>query len=203
MIKLYDFERSGNCYKVRLMLSLLGLQHEKITVDLSKGDQKKPEFQAMNPAGLIPVLDDNGVVIRDSQAILVYLGAKYGQSKWYPKSPKGQGKVQQWLSLSSHEVAQGLAASRAIGLGFRQGDAAPHQATGRKVLDILEKRLLSEEWLVGGKPTVADVACYPYVAMAPQGGIALDGHQAVRKWIRRVESLEGFVPLPVPPKKPA
>jgi glutathione S-transferase len=201
MIKLYDLERSGNCYKARLMLSLLGLKYDKVNVDLSKGEQKNAEFLAVNPLGSIPALDDNGVIIRDSAAILVYLGSKYGQGKWYPKSPKGQGKVQQWLAISSNEVFHGLAIPRAIRLGLRQGDAAAGEVTGRKVLDLLETRLKGDEWLVAGKPSVADVAMYPYVAMAPQGGILLDQHLGVRKWIRRVEGLEGYLALPQPPRK--
>jgi glutathione S-transferase len=201
MIKLYDIERSGNCYKARLMLSLLGLAYEKVPVDLAAGEQKQADFLEVNPLGSIPVLDDNGVLIRDSAAILLYLGAKYGQGKWYPKSPKGMGKVQQWLAVSSNEVFHGLAIPRAIKLGIRQGDWEAGKATGEKVLKLLEQRLSAEEWLVAGKPSVADVAIYPYVAMAPQGGMPLDSYLAVRKWIRRLEGLDGFVPMPQPPAK--
>lgn len=201
MIKLYDIERSGNCYKARLMLSLLGLSYEKVPVDLAAGEQKQADFLEVNPLGSIPVLDDNGVLIRDSAAILVYLSSKYGQGKWYPKSPKGMGKVQQWLAVSSNEVFHGLAIPRAIKLGIRQGDYEAGKAIGEKVLKLLEQRLSPEEWLVAGKPSVADVAVYPYVAMAPQGGMPLDGYLGIRKWIRRVEGLEGFTALPQPPAK--
>jgi len=203
MIKLYDIERSGNCYKARLMLSLLGLNYEKVPVDLGAGEQKQPDFLEVNPLGSIPVLDDNGVLIRDSAAILVYLASKYGQGKWYPKSPKGMGKVQQWLAVSSNEVFHGLAIPRAIKLGIRQGDYEAGKATGEKVLKLLDQRLSAEEWLVAGKPSVADVVVYPYVAMAPQGGLPLDSYLGIRKWIRRVEGLEGFTALPPPPPKKA
>lgn len=202
MLKLYDLERSGNCYKARLMLSLLGLKYEKVPMDLAGGAHKAPDYLEINPLGSVPALDDNGVLIRDSAAILAYLGAKYGQGKWYPKSPKGIGKVQQWLSLSTNEVFHGLALTRAIRLGIRQGDASQHEPTGRKVLDLLKSRLENDEWLVAGKPSVADIAVYPYVAMAPQGGIALDNYLPLRKWMRRIEGLDGYIPLPaLPPKK--
>lgn len=201
MIKLYDIERSGNCYKARLMLSLLGLSYSKVPVDLSAGEQKKADFLDVNPLGSIPVLDDNGVIIRDSAAILVYLASKYGQGKWYPKSPKGMGKIQQWLALSSNEVFHGLAIPRAIKFGIREGNYEAGKVIGEKVLKLLEQRLGPEEWLVAGKPSVADVALYPYVAMAPQGGMPLDAYLGIRKWIRRVEGLEGFTPLPQPPVK--
>ena len=203
MIKLYDIERSGNCYKARLMLALLGLNYEKVPVDLAAGEQRQADFLDVNPLGNIPVLDDNGVLIRDSAAILVYLASKYGQGKWYPKSPKGMGKIQQWLAVSSNEVFHGLAIPRAIKLGIREGNYEAGKAIGEKVLKLLEQRLGPEEWLVAGKPSVADVAVYPYVAMAPQGGIPLDSHLAIRKWIRRVEGLEGFVALPQPPARKA
>ncbi|MEZ5773175.1 MAG: glutathione S-transferase family protein [Hyphomicrobiaceae bacterium] len=201
MIRLYDIERSGNCYKARLMLSLLGLKHEIVPVDTASGAHKAPDFLEMNPLGNLPVIDDNGVIIRDSAAILVYLGSKYGQGKWYPKSPKAIGKVQQWLALSTNEIFHGLAITRAIRLGFRQGDAAALEPIGWKALDALESRLKVDEWLVAGKPSVADIACFPYAAMAPQGGMALDKHLGIRKWIRRIENLEGFTPLPSPPRK--
>jgi glutathione S-transferase len=158
MLKLYDIERSGNCYKARLMLSLLGLKYEKVPVDLASGAHKQPDYLAINPLGSVPAIDDNGVLIRDSAAILSYLGAKYGQGKWYPKSPKGIGKVQQWLSLSTNEIFHGLAVTRAIRLGFRQGDPSLTEPTGHKVLDLLKSRLENDEWLVAGKPSVADVA---------------------------------------------
>jgi glutathione S-transferase len=112
------------------------------------------------------------------------------------------GKIQQWLAVSSNEVFHGLAIPRAIKLGIRQGDYEAGKATGEKVLKLLEQRLTAEEWLVAGKPSVADVVIYPYVAMAPQGGLPLDGYLGIRKWIRRVEDLDGFTPLPpLPPKR--
>jgi glutathione S-transferase len=199
-MKLYHAHQSRST-RPRWLLEEIGEPYELVRLDLAKGEHKTPGYLAVNPLGSVPALDDNGVIIRDSAAILVYLGAKYGQGKWYPKSPKGQGKVQQWLALSSNEVFHGLAVPRAIRLGLRQGDAAAGDATGKRVLDQLETRLRSDDWLVAGKPTVADIAMYPYVAMAPQGGISLDQHLGVRKWMRRVEGLEGYLALPQPPRK--
>ncbi len=194
MIKLYDIERSGNCYKARLMLSLLGLTYEKVPVDLGAGEHKQADFLEVNPLGNIPVLDDNGVLIRNSAAILVYLSSKYGQGKWYPKSPKGMGKVQQWLAVSSNEVFHGLAIPRAIKLGIREGNYEAGKAIGEKVLKLLEQRLSAEEWLVAGKPSVADVAIYPYVAMAPAGRHAarrLSRHPQVDAPRRRSRGFHG------------
>ena len=200
MLKLYDMERSGNCYKARLMLALLGLPYEKVLVDLSKGQQKEPGYLALNPVGQVPTLDDNGTVIRDSSAVLVYLGAKYGKGSWYPATPEAMGAVQQWLAYVTNEVFQGLAISRAIKIGIRQGDYEAAKANGLKVLGLYEAALSGKTWLVGNGPTVADVASYSYIAMSPQAGISHDAYPAIAAWCGRIEALPGYVAPPNPPK---
>ena len=85
-IKLYDFELSGNCYKVRLLMSLLGLEHELVPVNLLAGEHKSPKFLQLNLLGEVPVLTDGDLVLADSQAILVYLAKKYGNEAWLPNT---------------------------------------------------------------------------------------------------------------------
>ena len=199
MIKLYDMERSGNCYKARLMLSLLGLPYEKVLVDLSKGQQKEPGYLALNPVGQVPSLDDNGFVIRDSAAILVYLGAKYGKGSWYPAMPETMGAIQQWLAYVSNEVLHGLAVTRAIKIGIRQGDYEAAKTQGLKVLGVFEGALAGRTWLAGNGPTVADIASYSYIAMSPQAGIPHDAYPAIAAWCGRIEALPGYVSPPKPP----
>ena len=199
MIKLYDMERSGNCYKARLMLSLLGVAYDKVLVDLSKGQQKEPGYLAVNPVGQVPTLDDNGTVIRDSGAILVYLGAKYGKGSWYPASPEAMGHIQQWLAYVSNEVFHGLAVTRAIKIGIRQGDYEAAKANGLKALGVFEAGLTGKSWLVGNGPTVADIASYSYIAMSPQAGIPHDAFPAIAAWCKRIEALPGYVTPPKPP----
>ena len=114
MIKLYDVERSGNCYKIRLGLSLLGITYEKIPVDAVKGEQKKPEFLKLNPRGQVPVVDDEGTIIWDTTAILVYLGRKFGGKYWFPIDPQGAAKVMQWLAMAQDEIRYGLTRARSV-----------------------------------------------------------------------------------------
>jgi len=200
MLKLYDIERSGNCHKARLMLSLLGLEHTVQAVDLPKKEQMEPWFLAINPLHQVPVLDDNGTIIRDSGAVLVYLAAKYDAAHtWYPADARSMGEVQQWLAYAGNEILNNLAPARAIGLGFRPGNLAEAQDKARPVMAQLEASLTGRQWLVGDQPSIADVACYPYAALIPQGGIPLEGYPAVTAWCKRVEGLKGYTALPPRP----
>ncbi|MDE2089619.1 MAG: glutathione S-transferase family protein [Gammaproteobacteria bacterium] len=195
-MKLYDTERSGNCYKVRLMLSLLGMSYEPVPVDLAQGDQRTPGFLALNPRGQVPVLEDGAVRVWDSMAILVYLARRYGGETWLPLEAQPMAEVMQWLAVSENEILYGLARARAIRAGRQQGDPAPYQQTGRQALGVLEQRLARHEWLALDRLTIADVACYPYVALAPESGVPLDEYPAVRAWIARIQALPGYTPLP-------
>jgi glutathione S-transferase len=195
MLKLYDLERSGNCYKVRLLLSLLGLPYEGIGVDLPGGEHKKPAYLAINPLGQVPVLADGGLLLRDSQAILVYLARKSGGEDWLPTDAEGLARLMQWLSFAANELLVGCARARAIIRFGRKGDLGETQAFARGTLAVLDAHLAGREWLERGRPTIADIACYPYVALAPEGGVALDGYAAIRAWIHRVEALPGYVPM--------
>lgn len=201
-MKLYEIDRSGNCYKVRLMLSLLGQAYEKRPVDLPKREQFEPWFLAINPLHTVPVLDDGGLIIRDSQAILVYLAAKYGKGAWYPADPASLADMQQWLAYANNEVLHHLAYTRAIVFGLRPGDLAKGQAAAKDVLAHIDRSLAGKEWLACGRPTVADVAIYPYVAMIPQADVPLTPHAHLSAWTKRVEALPGYTGLPKPPAKP-
>jgi glutathione S-transferase len=192
-MKLYDMALSGNCYKVRLMLALFGLDYVSTPINLRAGDNKTPEFLAMNPIGKIPVLDDDGFIIRDSQAILVYLAAKHGKAKWWPEDAADQGEVMQWLSFAANEMSNGCAVSRAIPKFKRQGDHAAAQAIAKAALGILEGWLKDHDWLALARPTIADIACYPYAALVWEGGVPLDPYAAIRAWFKRIRALPGYV----------
>lgn len=195
-MKLYDFELSGNAYRVRLFLSLLGLDYEPVPVNLMQGEQRQPPFLRLNPRGQVPTLDDGGTVVWDSLAILVYLARKYGGEKWLPLDAESMAEVMQWLAVMENECLYGLAKARVICKFKRPGNLEEAQALGRKGLDILEQRLASHPWLALDRATIADIACFPYVALAPEGEIPLDGYPGVRNWIDRVKSLQGFVAMP-------
>ena len=200
MLTLYDMERSGNAYKARLMLSLLGLEYSKRTVDLSRKEQLESWFLAINPLHMVPVLDDAGMIVCDSAAVLVYLAAKYDAARtWYPPAPEAMAKVQQWLAYAGNEILNALAAVRAIGLGLRPGNLAEAQDKARGVLSHLEASLTGREWLAASHPSIADVACYPYVALITMGGMTHDAYPAIAAWLKRVEGLKGYIPLPARP----
>ncbi|MBN9414217.1 MAG: glutathione S-transferase family protein [Candidatus Eremiobacteraeota bacterium] len=195
-MKLYDFELSGNCYKVRLFLSFLQLEWERELVALGT-QNKTPEFLALNPVGLVPVLQDGETVLWDSQAILVYLARRYDRSeRWLPLDACGLSQVTAWLSLASNEIGAGPAGIRRIHLFGREEDESKGRALTEKVFGVLESRLASHPWLVGDHPTVADVACYPYLALSPDGKFDTSPYPAVLAWFSRIQALPGYLALP-------
>ena len=194
MITLYGTPVSGNAYKARLLLSLLGLEFEEIGVNLMAGENRTESFLALNPRGQIPVLVDGGVTVWDSQAILVYLARRYGEA-WLPPDPVAMAEVVQWLAVSENELLFGLARARAVLHFGRDFDLASSQTYGRAGLKVLEQRLAGNDWLAAGKPTIADVACMPYAALSHMGGVPLDDHPAVRAWIDRIRTLPGFIAM--------
>ncbi len=197
-MKLYDAERSGNCHKIRFMLSLTGTPYERIAVDLAAGDQRTAAYRQLNPRAQVPVLDDGGTVIWDSTAILVYLARRLEREDLLPLDSSGMAAVMQWLGLAQNEILYGLARARAVMRFGRVANLAEAQSAGRTALAVLEGRLAASPWLALERLTLADIACYPYAALAPEGGIELEPYPAVRAWIDRVAALPGHAPLPRP-----
>jgi glutathione S-transferase len=194
-MKLYHHPLSGHAHRARLFLSLIGVPHEAVEVDLKAGAHKTPEFLALNPFGQVPVLDDDGTVVSDSNAILVYVARKLGRTDWLPEDAAGEAAVQRWLSVAAGELAYGPAAARLItvfGAKFK-----PEEVIGRAhtLLDRLEAHLTGRDWLVGDRHTIADVALYSYLARAPEGNVELSGYANVNAYLRRIEALPGFVPF--------
>jgi glutathione S-transferase len=194
-MKLYAHPLSGHAHRARLFLGLLGVDHELIEVDLAHGAHKKPDFLALNPLGQVPVLDDGGTIVSDSNAILVYLAKKLGRTDWLPEGAAAAADVQKWLSIAAGQIAYGPAAARLITV-FK----APYNADEviRRAHDILaqvEAQLDGRAYLVGAAPTIADVALYSYIARAPEGNVDLGGYPRVQAWLGRVEDLPGFVPF--------
>ncbi|MBN3790614.1 glutathione S-transferase, partial [Burkholderia sp. Ac-20353] len=113
-IRVHSFPLSGHAHRVRLFLSLLGVPFEIVDVDLGAGEQRKPAFLALNPLGQVPVIDDGGMVLADSNAILVYLAKRYGDAHWLPDDPVGAAAVQRWLSLAAGPIAAGPCAARLV-----------------------------------------------------------------------------------------
>ncbi|MBD9442689.1 glutathione S-transferase family protein [Pseudomonas sp. PDM04] len=192
-IMLYRHPLSGHSHRVELMLSLLGLPTELIDVDLMKGAHKTPEFLALNRFGQVPVIDDDGVVLADSNAILIYLAEKYDNDQWLPSDPLARAKVQRWLSVAAGQINSGPAAARLItvfGAGYNAEDVI---GRSHGLLKVMEEELGQSQFLAGDQPTIADVAAYTYVAHAPEGNVSLSDYPNVRAWLARVEALPRFV----------
>ncbi len=195
-IKLYHHPLSGHSHRVHLALSLMRLPFELIEVDLMKAAHKQPGFLAMNPFGQVPVLDDGGTVLFDSNAILVYLASSYdAEGRWLPRDTRKQAAVQAWLSVAAGLVAFGPAAARLItvfGAKFN-----PEDVIGRahQLLKVMDGQLATRHFLAGPDATIADIAGYSYISAAPEGNVDLAAYPQVRAWLSRVEALPGFVPF--------
>ena len=194
MLTLHDFELSGHAHRVRLMLSLLGLDYKKVTVDLVSGEHKQVPFTDLNPFSLVPVLEDDGSIIRDSIAIIVYLAKKYDAS-WYPQSPIEAAEIQQWLALAARDIADGPARARLITVFGAKFDAITTIENSHITLTRINTLLDNKNWMVNNKPSIADVACYSYIAHAPEGNVSLDSYPNILRWLNHVESLENFIPM--------
>lgn len=193
---LYGTGLSGHTHRVEMLLHLLQLPYRR--VDSPAAVRQSPEFLRLNPLRQIPVLQDGEIVVADSNAILVYLAKRYALgSDWLPDDPVGAARVQRWLSLAAGEIAFGPARAR---VSARFGDtgmpAELMQKLAGKVLAFMDSELERHAFLAGAVPTLADVACYTYIAHAPEGGVSLEPYPQVCAWIARVQALPNFVPMP-------
>jgi len=189
---------SGHTHRVELMLSLLDLPYRR--VDAPAEVRRTPAFLALNPLGQIPVLVDGELVLADSNAILVYLAKRYDATgTWLPEEPIAAAAVQRWLSIAAGEVMYGPATARLVTLFGSAADPVRATQIAERLLSFMEQHLAPRRYLAGETPTIADVACYSYVAHAPEGRISLDPYAAVREWLVRVEALPRFRPMPRSP----
>lgn len=194
-IRLYRHPLSGHSHRAQLLLALIGLETELIDVDLKNGAHKQAGFLRLNSFGQVPVLDDDGLVVADSNAILVYIAKKYGGGEWLPDDPEGAARVQRWLSVAAGQIASGPAAARLVTVFGASHDADQLIARSHALLNVIDGELQEREFLAGDRPTVADVAAYSYIAHAPEGNVALDAYANVIVWLARIEQLPGFVAM--------
>lgn len=195
-MKLYDLEVSGNCYKVRLLLSLLNVECEIVSVDFINGEHKSATFLTKNAFGEIPVLEDRDVMLRDSQAILVYLARRCGREDWLPTTAAEMASVMQWLSTAANEIERGPKDARLHDKFGYKLDVGRARERAYALLGLLDQHLGERQWLALDWPTIADVACFPYVGLAPEGGVSLETYPAVKRWIARIKALPRFTPMP-------
>jgi len=187
-VRLHDHAASGNCYKARLLLSLLAIPYERVEVDIFAGDTLTDEYAALNPVRETPVLElEDGTTIAQSNAILAYLA--HGTA-YLPEDRLEQAQVHQWLAFEQERVMGGIGGPR-----FRRLTGRPEipgrLATGRDALAVLDDHLEGRKWLVGDGPTIADVSVFAYAHVAPDAGLEVP--PAVAAWMRRMRALDGFV----------
>jgi len=192
-MKLYFHPISGHAHRARLFLSLIGAEVEIVEVDLAKGAHKSPEYLAMDRFGQVPVLDDGGTIIGDSNAIMIYAAKKFGRTDWLPEDPLGAARVQRWLSVAAGQIAFGPGAARLVTIfnaGFNPEEVI---ARAHAILKIIDAELEGFDWIAADHATIADIALYSYIARAPEGNVDLSDYNNVKSWLARIEALPGFV----------
>lgn len=194
-MKLYVHPLSGHSHRARLFLSLIGVSADIVEVDLAQAAHKTPEFLALNPFGQVPVLDDDGVIVADSIAILVYLAKKYAEKSWLPEDAAGAAAVQRWLSVAAGQIAYGPCAARLVTVFGAKFDADEVIARAHAILTLIDAELASRQWIAADHPTIADVALYSYIARAPEGNVDRFRYHNVTAWLARIETLPGFYPF--------
>jgi glutathione S-transferase len=199
-MRLYDYAASANCYKVRLLLAQLGVDYERVPVDIFGGDTLTDGFAAMNPARATPVLEQpDGVYLPESNAILLHLGEG---TRFLPDA---RAQVYRWLFFEQADVVPAIG-----GLRFRlltgrwmrdEPEAMRRRSAAEEVLALLDAHLSGRDYFVDGGYSVADIGIYGYVHVAHEAELDLEPHAALRGWLRRVESQPGFLndlePYPV------
>lgn len=204
MLTLWDYELSGSCYKVRLMLGFLGLGHRTRHVDFHPGREHKSDaFLELNPLGQLPVIDDEGYVLRDAHAILTYLASAYdGSGRWgFGGDAARNGRIAEWLGFAA-DLTGSIGAARLHDAFFFDLDAEMARASGKRLLRVLDEHLWFQErlgaaWLApGDHPSIADIACFPYTALAQDADLSLADHPAIRRWHDRFKRVPGFTVMP-------
>jgi glutathione S-transferase len=197
-IVLHGTELSGHAHRVVLLLRMLGLPYRFVAAPPEV--RRTPEFLKLNPLGQIPVLEDGPLVLADSNAIMVYLVRRYAPgSPLLPEEPAAAAQVQRWLSIAAGEVMHGCAIARAIKQFNAPMDHKQAVRIAERLLKFMEQHLAGRTYLAAEHPTLADLACYSYVAHVPEGGVSLEPYPSVRAWLARVEALPQFVPIPKSP----
>jgi glutathione S-transferase len=191
-MRLYDYAPSGNCFKARLLLALLGRPYERVPVDIFGGDTLTPEFGRLNPLRETPVLElDDGSVVTQSNAILWYLAEG---TPFLPGGPLERAQVVQWLFFEQERVMLGIGGARFRMITGRHPDVVPVRlALAESALEVLEAHLADRSWLVGDRVTIADLSVFAYAHVAPEAGFDLAAYPAVAAWLDRVRALPGYM----------
>ncbi len=195
MLRLYDYWESGNCYKVRLLLSLLGIPYERIHIDIMQGESRTPGFLEKNPNGRVPLLEwPDGRRLAESNAILWYLAEK---TRFLPDDPWQRANILQWMCFEQYSHEPNIAVARFwhfAKLAEKNRDALPAKMkNGYKALQVMDDHLESQPYFGADCYTIGDIALYAYTHVAHEGGFDLSGFPAIGNWLKRVSSEAGHV----------
>lgn len=200
MIKLYGLDISGNTYKVKLLLHFLGLKYQSINLNIDKKEHKSAAFLKLNPRGEFPVLEDGSIVIWDSQAILIYLARQYGNQPnhkhWYPDNAVDMARITQWLTVANDDIFHSLGKARSMLKFAYAGDLELYQSQGKATLQRIEQHLSHRLWLATEQPSIADIACYPYIALCEEGHVSLAAYKSINHWLMRIQKLQAYITMP-------
>lgn len=198
MIKLYDYLESGNAYKVRLLLTHLGIPFERIALDILKGETRTPEYLRLNPNGRIPLLRwPDGRQLWESNAIIGYLAA---DTPFLPQDPFLRAQVMQWMCFEQYSHEPYIATVRFWTFSGTLDAHTPDEVNskrdgGRAALAVMESHLQSQAYFVANTYSIADIALYAYTHVAEEGGYTLDAYPEIRAWLKRVQSQPGHIPI--------
>ncbi len=202
MVILYQQHDSGNCYKVRLALTHLGLPFRTVAVSSLDGSTRRAEFLAKNPIGKVPVVQlADGRLLAESNAILLYFGEG---TDLVPADPYDRAKVWEWLFFEQYDHEPAIAVRRALrAYEERRAGATPERMAqlleaGNRALVVMERRLAGADWLVGDAFSVADISLYAYTHMAADGGYDLEQFPGVLRWLTRIAARPRHVAIAAP-----
>ncbi len=198
-MKIYGDIYSGNCYKLKLICALLGIEHDWIPVDIMRGETREDSFLALNPNGQIPVcVTDDGEVLSESNAILYYLAA---DSDFWPDNRLQQARVLEWQFFEQYTHEPTIAVARFIKLyqglpAEREQEYQSKLKGGYRALDLMEQHLSQHAFFVGERCSIADISLFAYTHVAGEGGFELATYGAINDWLGRIRALPGFVAMP-------
>jgi len=195
MYTLYDFAPSGNCYKIRLLFSQLNIEFKRVNVDILKDESHTAEFLAFNPDGRVPVLKHGDKYLAESNAILWYLASG---SDLIPEDKYEQAQILQWMFFEQFSHEPYLAKAR-FWVSILKAEEKFKEALKEKMelgyaaLDVMEKHLMANDYFVGNRYSIADIALYAYTHVAEEGNFDLSGYQQITAWFKRIENQNNYI----------
>ncbi len=196
MVRVYGMARSGNCYKVKLLLSQLAQPFEWVETDIMQGASRSSEFLRMNPNGKVPTLEISpGVFLPESNAILCYLAEG---SPYWPGDRLTRARAMQWMFFEQYSHEPYVAVARFILIFLKQPDhpqLVDKQKRSHDALRIMDEHLATQRFFAGSAYSVADIALYAYTHVADEAGLDLAAYPAIRAWMARVQAQPGYVPM--------